>query len=677
LGSPTTAEMARTTKPADEPKKNLFDSLGDFSEEDDEDGGAQLEEIPVLKVNKEFAKRFEHNKKREEKHRCEPAIFNSSDRSSDLQVVVEAKYGKDNTNGDVDGEGSSAESSEEESEDEDGKFWTDELDAQWSSTLQMIKNKDPRLSDPKFKAYPDADAPSQTDPKLQKEKAIFLRDYHREKYMAGDVGADEAEEQGGPVSMPYSQEQAALKQSVLAGISAAAADASDDEDGEDAFLRPKELPEADSNGIHPSRSGNVITKTQLSKAEQDELADNDPEKFLEWYMGSKAWISKNDGSSNWQELDDSGSEEGDLDLADEFEHAYNVRFEDPEKSNEVLKSYDRTMATIRSEREGKSKSRKRRRERDKEQKQTEKAERKEERARLRQLKVEEAHDKLRKIKKAAGMSGKTIQQDEWAKLLDDAWDDDRWEEEMAKKFGDDYYAANEEDESGSDEEQDGGRRKKKRLKKPKWDDDIEIGDIIPTFDDADPHITLTESEAGDAVSDVEGRPSKKRKSTADHKAAKRLAKLEHAKITELVDTRIDADAAFSTTAADILHLKPFAYREVDAVSFGMTAADILMAPSDAVLNEFAGLKKLAQHRDPKKKAQDAKRLGKKQRLRQWRRENFGKDFERTGPEWRFGGDRRPGEDEAAEGVNIIDVEKKKRKRSKGKGKGKGKAKEIE
>lgn len=45
-------------------KVNLLDD----SDSDDEDGGANIA-APQLKVNEEFAKRFEHNKKREEMQR--------------------------------------------------------------------------------------------------------------------------------------------------------------------------------------------------------------------------------------------------------------------------------------------------------------------------------------------------------------------------------------------------------------------------------------------------------------------------------------------------------------------------------------------------------------------------------------------------------------------------------
>ena len=47
----------------------LIDSDSDNASEDESDGGAPLEE-QGFKINEEYAKRFEHNKKREELHRC-------------------------------------------------------------------------------------------------------------------------------------------------------------------------------------------------------------------------------------------------------------------------------------------------------------------------------------------------------------------------------------------------------------------------------------------------------------------------------------------------------------------------------------------------------------------------------------------------------------------------------
>jgi protein KRI1 len=48
--------------------KLLDDSDSSSASEDESDGGAKLED-PGFKINQEYAKRFEHNKKREELHK--------------------------------------------------------------------------------------------------------------------------------------------------------------------------------------------------------------------------------------------------------------------------------------------------------------------------------------------------------------------------------------------------------------------------------------------------------------------------------------------------------------------------------------------------------------------------------------------------------------------------------
>jgi len=51
------------------PKRDLLGYTS--SDEDPDEGGAQLENDPTgFRINQEYARRFEHNKKREEKQRC-------------------------------------------------------------------------------------------------------------------------------------------------------------------------------------------------------------------------------------------------------------------------------------------------------------------------------------------------------------------------------------------------------------------------------------------------------------------------------------------------------------------------------------------------------------------------------------------------------------------------------
>ncbi|OIW33792.1 hypothetical protein CONLIGDRAFT_628707 [Coniochaeta ligniaria NRRL 30616] len=651
------------------PRKLFDDSDNNSSDDDQDDGGAALSG-GALKVNEEFAKRFEHNKKREELHR------------------LQEKYGKGKDADDSESDSSS----DAETEDEAGFLITEDLDNEISATLQAIKNKDPRIYDKNATFYTPFEPEAEGASKEKKEKPVTIRDYHRERYMAGDVGADDETASAEPRT--YVQEQEDLKKSIVSDFHAAAADDSEEWSDDETFIKPKAKPEAQltENGMHPSRSAAIkLTEVDVVNAEKD------PEGYLEKFMKAKAWAPK-DGP-NWKAFESDEGEDDD-DIAEQFEHAYNMRFEDPDKANEVLKSYSRSLVAAKSVRKEEVKGRKKLRQLEKEKKEADKAKRDEERRRLRRLKIEEAEEKLAKIKKAAGMSSKAISEDDLLKLLDDAWDDDKWEEEMKRRFGDEYYAEVDDgmaaEESEDEEDQDDGNKKKKP-KKPKWDDDIDIKDIIPDFEDkAIPKVSLSDLEDetaaanGEAAikeedqdSEEEDRPAKKRKTTKDIKKermeAKREARRELARIEALVDTKMELDQPRALAGS-----AGFRYRETSPISFGMTPRDILLAPSDAALNDFAGLKKLASFRDPEKKKKDKKRLGKKARLRQWRKETFGPEFERTGPTFGFAA---PGEGESAppappaagqsvkEEANgdgnavdgVVDGErKKKRKRSKGK-----------
>ncbi|KAK1751567.1 KRI1-like family-domain-containing protein [Echria macrotheca] len=659
-------------------KKSLFDDSASSSSEDDQDeGGVTLAPASAtLKINEEYARRFEHNKKREELHRLQEKFkSNGADEEE-------------------------SESSSGESEDDDGHLVTEDLEAEIAATLQAIKNKDPRIYDKNAVFYKPFD-PTTEAPKEPKEKPLFLKDYHRERYLKGDVGADDDADE--PKPKTYAQEQADLKKSIVSEFHAAV----DDEEwsDDDTFLKPAKKPEEKpvENGIHPSRAA-AIELTELDVVN----ADKNPEEYLSKFMASKAWAPAE--GSKWQAFESDEGEE-DPDLADEMEYAYNMRFEDPNKSNEILKTYSRNMTASTSVRKEELTGRKRQRQLEKEKKEAEKKQREEERARLRRLKIEEASEKLQKIKQAAGLSGKDISEEDWVKFLAEDWSDDKWEEEMKKRFGDDYYAEKDGGismEIEEDSENEGESSKKKKLKKPKWDDDIDINDIVPDFeDDEKPKISLSdledeeeeapaEAENSDSDSDSD-RPAKKRKTSKDVKkekiAAKREARQEIAKIEALVDSKMDIDNPrflASSSSKKNKTIGGFRYRETSPTTFGLTARDILLAPSDAALNEFAGLKKLAPFRDAEKKRRDKKKLGKKARLRQWRREQFGREYEHTGPT--FGFEKLLGSDEKtpANGANavrqhertvakdnkkpeavdgIVEGErKKKRKRSKGKGK---------
>ncbi len=545
-------------------------------------------------------------------------------------------------------------SSSDEDEDDDGFLATEALDAQISATLQAIRNKDPRVYDEKVTFYAPIEENEDAEEVSQKEgKPMYLQDYHRENLLNGYIGAEETDEE--PVPRTFAQEQDELKKTIVKEMHAAAnKDSSEDEDDDQdgGFLVPKAKPQLSRGGIHPSRAAKVEVEVDIT------IADKEPETFLSNFIAARAWVPSDGARFQPLESDDEEEEE----RAEKFEAAYNLRFEDPQGSNEVLKSYARDVVAARSVRREEPKGRKKQRDAEREKKEAEKRLREEERARLRRLKIEEMEEKLHKIKTAAGLRAKTLKDEEWIRFLDESWDDNTWEAEMNKRFGDDYYA---QEEAGSDQDSDaerdnGSSEKKKRLKKPKWDDDIDITDIIPEFEDEEastrkPAFTLSDSES-ENDEDGSGLAARKSKSSKEHKqeklAQKKAARLERKKIEELVDNKLDLDGAVLSKSTK--QSSQFRYRETSPTSFGLTARDILMAP-DASLNQFAGLKKMATFRDAEKKRKDKRKLGKKARLREWRRETFGNE---NGPEIVVG----TAAAEIAAGNDGLNVTEGKRKR---------------
>ena len=410
---------------------------------------------------------------------------------------------------------------------------------------------------------------------------------------------------------------------------------------------PKSKPQTSSQGMHPARAA----KLDVS------IADKDPETFLSNFMAARAWVPS--GGARFQPLESDDDEEDER--AEQFEAAYNLRFEDPTGSNEVLKSYARDVVAAKSVRREDTSSRKKQREAQREKQEIEKSERDEERARLRRLKIEEMEAKLQKIKGAAGLRGQTINDEDWSKFLDDGWDDAKWEEEMNRRFGEEYYA---EQDVGSDNESDAesgnGASKKKKAKKPKWDDDIDIKDLIPDFEDdlnEPPSFTLSDSDEENENDDDPQKPKSNKDRQQMKLAKKKAARIERKKIEDLVDSRLDLDLSFKSKDAT-----PFRYREASPTSFGLTALDILMAP-DTALNQFAGLKKMASFRDPEKKRKDKKHLGKKARLRQWRKETFGDE---DGPQITIGANATDTVEDD-NGVDVVEGKRKKKRSRKNKG----------
>ena len=174
-------------------------------------------------------------------------------------------------------------------------------------------------------------------------------------------------------------------------------------------------------------------------------------------------------------------------LASHFEASYNHRFEEPGAA--TIPSFPRNIqSTVRRQ----DTTRKEARERRKARKEEELAKKKEEVRRLKALKMREVRRKLEIIGRQAGLKGKEkgkkgFAEDEDDGFIDEAlreldlegdWNPEKHDQQMAGLFDRDADAF-EDDGAGGDEDglvfdYDG---------KPVWDDDIDIGDIMPRGDD--------------------------------------------------------------------------------------------------------------------------------------------------------------------------------------------------
>ncbi|KAJ5586959.1 uncharacterized protein N7459_002724 [Penicillium hispanicum] len=595
------------------PSKKMRTLLDEDSDSGDDAGGVPIGKSSGggFKINEEYAKRFEHNKKREEVQK------------------LESKYGKASNlgkRGANDVPSDDSESSSDEDEDDEGELATEALDAEIMATLNAIRSKDPRVYDNNVTFYTKFDPDADPTPKEKKEKSMTLRDYHRDNLLSG---ADPAEEENAPKT--FAQEQAELKDALVKELHR-----SDDEmeDVEDDFLVRKSGPEEPAG-------------PKLEAKLDVESADKDPETFLSNFMSSRAWVPSGRPELHPFESDD----DDEVDQADEFEEAYNLRFEDPSKLNEKLVTHARDSTNKLSVRREEKSSRKKQRDAERQRKEDEKKERETEKNRLRKLKLEELQNKVKQIKEIAGFRASEFTDDDWARFLDDAWDDKEWEKEMEKRFGEEYYAAAE----------DG----KKHPKKPEWDDDIDIKDLIPDYEDEAAKPSLDSDNAMDDSDDA-GAGSKKSKAQ-EKRDQKREARKDRLRIEEAVDRNLDLDITLLPGATK-KNATQFRYRETSPQSFGLTARDILMA-DDNQLNQFAGLKKLASFRDEEKKQRDQRKLGKKARLRQWRKDTFGNENEPTfnlGPRKAAEKDdeKTEADDETKIDIREGDGRRKKRKRSK-------------
>ena len=559
-------------------------------------------------MNQDYAKRFEHNKKRDELMRCMCRHLVVLKYISLLTYLVEEKYGNSRKrSAEAANPAPSGDDTDSTSETEDeGELATAELDNEISATLSAIRSKDPRVYDKSYTFYKEGDAEPAESGLPSREKSLSLQQYHRQNLMNGGA---EPEQDDTPMS--HAQEQEKMKMDVVRQIHEAAQDDESDgsgSDGDEVLFKAKPRVRAERPTVElPSVTG----------------AEENPEAFLNEFVTSRAWVPQQGTTMQPFESDDEEDEE----QADNFEQAYNMRFENPDLSNAALRAHSRTAAADHSVRREQAKGRKKAREIEKAARDAARQEREEEKARLRNLRVEQMQQKFKQFKEAAGLKDKELAPDEWNEFLEAAFDSDKWEEEMKKRFDDKYYARKRGKKLQGHELE--GASEDDETNKPAWTNDVDITDIVPDFDDGDDaDFSLSEDEQMQDVEDDEAEDGPV--DARLHNWRKRKYRKERQEIEEVVQVRQALEDAVNGTYTPDKPAGGFRYRETSPTSYGLTAQDILLT-DDRNLNTYHGLKKLATFRDMTKKAKDKKKLDKK-RLQNWRYETFG---HRHGPRATF------------------------------------------
>ncbi|KAF3918513.1 hypothetical protein ABW21_db0206544 [Orbilia brochopaga] len=607
-------------------------------------------EEPAFKINEEYARRFEHNKKREELHRLEEKYGKSS-------ASKRRKTDDSGEDSDADSLASSDDSSSSEDEDEIGDLVTNDLDAQIQATINAIRSKDPRVYDASSKFFDETAQGGAQNGAVSKEKTMTLKQYHQKNILEGYTGADEEQDADAP-PRTYVEEQEYLKRTVV-GEMHAAVEESDDENN---FLirKPKQIEASE--------------EQETPAVALPENPDEDPERFLDAFLSTKAWVPKGAESNIPFESDDSEEE----DVAEEFEQMYNMRFEDPNiDDRSKIITHARDIAKQKSLRREEKSRRKKARDDKKSRKEREVQEKAAEKNRLRNLRVEELEKKIKMVQQAGGLDDAAdATSDKWKKFLDEAWEgDEGWEKKMGEVYNDSYYEKEDDLQTGDD-----GGKKSKKAKKPTWDDDIDINDLVPDFKEDE---SLSDNEDGgvplEQTVEANPEPTTKKPAKKDKKRADRLLR---AQIESYVNDKLPLSLPGSSKQNANT---TFRYREVTPESFQLTTTDILFA-GDKQLNTYAGLKKLASYRDDSKKVKDRKRYakGKGFKLREWRKEVFGRtevDWEEMNGGGKKGGERKDKKEkkrkEAVEGVEVVaESEQKKKKKRRRKGKGKAEAVQL-
>ncbi|GIL71939.1 hypothetical protein Vretimale_611 [Volvox reticuliferus] len=583
-------------------KKSLLD-------EDDGDGATG---DFGFRVNKEYAARFEHNKRREELHRLQSKYPEEAEILARKIAREAAKAAGETLPADDSNEDSS------DDEEEDAGDIPDEVEAKIFDTLLRIRSQDPSIYQKDVHFFTEDD--NETEDGLagdkpaavKKAKPMYLKDMIAKQALDYEAGGDssddeEARREQGRVNRghpkAYDQEQEALRKAFLEAAVEAEGEGAGDMDGvlhlrsisqaADADGEEDADNSADQGGAHQGKatkgskkhgkSGDQFQKQLIEAYFGSEAELNPDDMFLKEYIMNKGWVDRDDDYiPSYREVIGDDCDEGttgeDIDAdedekylreVDAFEAKYNFRYEEP-GADRIITHPRNIEDTVRKPDD------KRKRQRDAKKQRLEEAAdaAREEVKRLKNLKKQEIESKLDKLRNVAGAAAPAAASlDE---ILEGDFDPEEWDKKMGAAFDDDYYAVEEdlgdlkddldllgEDMDGDEDDDDGG------------------GDGMVRF-----RTLQRKIKEVDALH--EGPEGGEEAMAPDSEAAAQ----QRAELQRLLEEYYKLD--YEDNVGGIK--TRFRYKEVPASTFGLSVDEILRL-DDKALNQVVGIKRLAPYRD--------------------------------------------------------------------------------
>ncbi|GFY96658.1 KRR1 family protein [Actinidia rufa] len=544
------------------------------------------EELSKIEINKDFARRYEHNKKRE-----------------DLQKLEELK--KKGVVEDSDSDSENESSLEEAIE---GEFIDSKKDLEFLNALIKVKNQDPELKNEEAKLFEseneeEGEESGEEGGKIEKkERPMYLKDVAARHLIEEGPEFEEKEEK----VKSYSEEQEEFRRAFLD----VAEEAFDEDDGE--LLKERER-KNNGNEEEEEEDGDgdaveVGKKLDEYFGKDDNLDEN--EMFLKEYFRNRMWVAEARGNALDEEVLGFSEDEEEIEKQEDYERGFNFRFEE-NKGDRVLGHSRFVEGSVRK----KTNARKVQRKSKEERLAQAEFERKEELKHLKNLKKKEMKEKLNKIRDTAGLG------ENWVCPLDEddleeEFDPEEYDRKMKEAFNDDYYDADDADpEFGSDRDEGGGE-----LEKPNFDKEDELLGLPKGWDDV--------SGSGDGFLAARERNLKRRaENGGDHEDVKeaeekvngegkqkkkqKMSKLKKEVLDKELEEYYKLD--YEDTIGDMK--TRFKYKEVGAKTYGLSAEEILML-DDKELNQYVSIKKLAPYREKEWKVSRNMRYNQKQRKKE-------------------------------------------------------------